>query len=114
MPSDLRAILKLEAPIIVEIGRLTMPLGEVLSFGPGSLIEIDKRPEDELEVLVNNKVIASGFAVKLGERFGVRIAFVGNVRERIRAMGARSSLDVDASDPDAEAEALADKMLDES
>ncbi|RMD66184.1 MAG: flagellar motor switch protein FliN [Planctomycetota bacterium] len=113
MMGDLQTILKIEAPIIVEIGRLKMSLGDVLALAPGSLIELDKRPEEELELLVNNKMIATGHAVKIGERFGLKIAFVGDVQERIKAMGEQSAEDAGAGggSGDDDAEALADKML---
>lgn len=111
--SNLEAILKLEAPIIVEIGRTRLPMGEVLSLGPGAIIELPKQADEELELLVNNKPIGSGIAVKVGENFGLKIAFIGEVSERLAALtsGAGSSEDSgESAVSDAEAEALADEM----
>ena len=53
MPSDLKAIMKLEVPLIVEIGRRRMTVAEVTALAPGAIIELPKPAEDELEVLVN-------------------------------------------------------------
>ena len=38
-------------------------------------------------LLVNNKPIGSGNAVKVGENFGIRINFIGDLKDRILAMG---------------------------
>ncbi len=88
MPRQLEAILKLEVPIIVLIGERQLPLSQLLALRPGSIIELPKSAEDELELLVNNKPIGTGIAVKLGENFGIKISYVGNLRQRIEALGA--------------------------
>ena len=90
MPAELKAILKLEVPVIVEIGKREMTVGEVLSLAPGAIIELPKPAEDELELLVNNKTIGTGVAVKVGENFGIKIAFIGPLAERIKALGAQA------------------------
>ena len=87
MATDLDLIRKLEVPIIVQLGRKTMSLAEVMAFIPGAIIELPKRAEDELELMVNNRSIGTGVAVKVGENFGLQIEFVGDVRTRIEAMG---------------------------
>lgn len=92
MPADLGAILKLEVPLIVHIGQRMMPVKDVLALGPGAIIELPKLADDQLEILVNNKPIGQGVAVKVGENFGVRVTFVGDMRQRIRAMGGMDSL----------------------
>lgn len=87
MASDLVAVLRLEVPVIVRVGGRQMSLSEVVSLMPGSIIELPKNAEDELELLVNNKQIGTGTAVKVGENFGLRINYIGDVRERIEALG---------------------------
>lgn len=64
-----------------------MPLGDILAIIPGAIIELPKAADEELDLLVNNKPIGSGTAVKVGENFGIRISYVGNVAERIAALG---------------------------
>ncbi len=87
MPSDLPAVLRLEVPVIVRLGERTLPLAEVTALAPGAIIELTKNAEDELDLLINNKQIGTGTAVKVGENFGIRITYIGDVRERIAAMG---------------------------
>jgi flagellar motor switch protein FliN/FliY len=87
MPADLRAIFKLQVPVIVQIGRRFMPVGEVASIVPGAIIELPKAADEELELMVNNKQIGRGTAVKVGENFGIRISSLGSLGERVRALG---------------------------
>lgn len=97
MPADLQSILQIEVPVIVQIGSRSMTVDEVMSLGPGAIIEMPKHADDPLDVLVNNKAVGQGTAVKVGENFGVRITGLGDVAERIKAMGDEST-DVDAMD----------------
>lgn len=87
MALNLDAILRLEVPIIVRLGERAMSLGDVVSLLPGAIIELPKNAEAELDLMVNNKVIGCGTAVKVGENFGIRISFLGDVKSRIEAMG---------------------------
>lgn len=87
MATELNTILKLRVPVIVQIGYRTLPVENVLALGPGSIIELEKSADEELELLVNNKVIGRGAAVKVGENFGLRINSIGTPTQRIEAMG---------------------------
>lgn len=87
MPADLASILNLEVPLIVVIAQRDMPVREVMNLAPGAILELPKGAHDDLEVMVNNMPIGAGQAVKVGENFGVRITYVGDLQERIEAMG---------------------------
>ena len=87
MSSEVESILKLTVPVIVQLGRRFLPLDAVLSLGPGTIVELAKHHEEELELLANNKPIGAGTAVKVGENFGLRINRVGGMRQRIEALG---------------------------
>jgi flagellar motor switch protein FliN len=77
MSSEVDAILRLEVPVIVRLGERTMTLGEVLALVPGSIIEIPKLADDELDLMINNERVGVGTAVKVGENFGLRLTAVG-------------------------------------
>lgn len=102
--------MKLEVPLIVEIGRRRMTVSEVTALAPGAIIELPKPAEDELEILVNNKTVGTGSAVKVGENFGVRIAFIGDLQQRILALGAQKPKEEPTTGDD-EAAALAEALL---
>jgi len=88
MPADIKAILQLEVPLIVQIAVRTMTVEEVTSLVPGAIIELPKPADDELELLVNNKPIGTGTAVKVGENYGLRVTYIGDLQDRIAAMAA--------------------------
>jgi flagellar motor switch protein FliN/FliY len=86
---ELHRILRLEVPVIVKLAERKLTLAEVMRLGAGAIIEFSKSSEEPLELLINNKTIGLGEAVKVGENFGLRINQIGDVREVIRSMGAR-------------------------
>lgn len=102
MPGDLNTILHLEVPVIVRLGERTMTVGEVLALVPGAIIELPKHADDELDLLINNKQIGTGTAVKVGENFGLKISYIGDLRQRVQAMGSDAAPPADAPDPEAE------------
>lgn len=87
MSSDLSTILRLEVPVIVRVGERTMTMSEVLGLVPGAIIELYKNSEAELDLLINNKQIGTGSAVKVVENFGIRINYIGDIKQRIAALG---------------------------
>lgn len=110
MPADLRSILSLEVPIIVLLGERHMTTAEVVALIPGAIIELTKKVDEELTLLVNNRPLATGTAVKVGENFGLRLSAVGPIKDRISAMGDNDASKTAAKD-DADMAALADAML---
>ncbi len=61
-------------------------LSEVMRLGTGAIIEFMKRSDEPLQLLINNKVIAVGETVKVGENFGLRISQVGELKQIIQSM----------------------------
>ena len=60
--------------VSVELGRITMPLGDVLNLSKGSVVELENLAGEQINVLVNGLNIAKGEVVVIGEHFGVRIS----------------------------------------
>ncbi|MEM6393816.1 MAG: FliM/FliN family flagellar motor switch protein [Planctomycetota bacterium] len=85
MATDLQTLLNLNVPLIVQIGRRTASVDDILSFGPGAIFELDKVSDEPLDVLVNNKHVGTGSAVKVGENFGIRFDEIGPPEERLNA-----------------------------
>ena len=67
----------------VEIGRTRMSIQELLSLGPGSVIELDKVAGEPLDILVNGRLVARGEAVVVNDKFGIRITDIVSPTERI-------------------------------
>ena len=87
--AELRRIMCLQVPVIVKLAERKLTLAEVMRLGPGAIIEFIKSSEEPLELLINNKSIGLGDAVKVGENFGLKINQIGDVKEVIRSLGGR-------------------------
>ncbi len=87
MPTDLTSLLRIEVPVVVQIASRLMPMTEVVNLSPGAIIELPKLADEELDILIGDKQIGSGRAVKVAENFGLRVSYVGDVRDRIIALG---------------------------
>jgi flagellar motor switch protein FliN/FliY len=85
--NELERILRMQVPVIVKLAERKLTLSEVMRLGPGAIIEFSKSNDEPLELLINNKTIGLGDAVKVGENFGLKINQIGDVKEVIRSMG---------------------------
>ena len=85
--TELERILKLEVPIIVRLAERRLNVHEVMRLGVGAIIEFSKSNEEPLELMVNNKVIGQGEAVKVAENFGLRITQIGDAKQIASALG---------------------------
>lgn len=85
-PPDTARLLKIRVPIIVELARRTMSIATARGLSPGSIIEFTKPVAEELDLLVNNRLIGRGVCVKVGENFGLRVNRVVDKSERIRSL----------------------------
>jgi flagellar motor switch protein FliN/FliY len=57
----------------VELGRALKEISEILEFGVGAVVVLDKLAGDPVEVFANGKLIARGEVVVIDENYGVRI-----------------------------------------
>lgn len=85
--APLERILRLEVPVIVRLAECKMTLSKVLGLAPGAIIEFEKPADASLDLMINNKCIGNGQAVKVGENFGLRVGEIGTMAERVEAMG---------------------------
>jgi len=79
--------LKLSVPVLVRLAHQSMSIGEIMRIGPGTILEFNRTVASELDLMINNCQIGQGIAVKVGERFGLRITSIGNIQERIDSLG---------------------------
>lgn len=67
-------VLDVPVRLSVEIGRRSMRIAELLRLGPGSVLELNKVSGEPLDIYVNDRLVARGDAVVVGERYGVRLS----------------------------------------
>lgn len=85
---SLDLIMDVSMRVTVELGRSTLTVEEVLSLGPGSIVELNKLAGEPVDVLVNEQLVARGEVVVVDENFGVRVTEIVSPRRRAQAMGA--------------------------
>jgi flagellar motor switch protein FliN/FliY len=80
-------LLDVKMPISIELGRTSMAISDLLTLGPGSVVELNKLAGEPVDLLVNNSVIAKGEVVVVDENFGVRITVLMSPEERLKSLG---------------------------
>jgi flagellar motor switch protein FliN/FliY len=86
-PSELERLLSLQVPLIVKLAELNISLQEIMRLSPGAIIEFPKSSDEPLELMINNKTVAIGQAVKVGENFGLKITQIGDTKQLIQSLG---------------------------
>lgn len=74
LPSYSRSLLKIKVPVTVTLASERQPLSRIIELGPGTIIQFEKSCEEQLELEVNGERVAVGEAVKVGDKFGIRIS----------------------------------------
>jgi flagellar motor switch protein FliN/FliY len=68
--------------LTVELGRTTKKISEILEYGPGTVIELDKLVGEPLNIYANGKYIAKGEVVVIDDNFGIRITDIDSSYEK--------------------------------
>lgn len=82
-PENIDLIMDVPLEVTVELGRTKKSISEILDFGPGKIIELNKLAGEPVDVLVNGKYVAKGEVVVIEESFGVRITEIINATKAI-------------------------------
>jgi flagellar motor switch protein FliN len=69
--ADLEHVFDVPVNVSAVLGRSRIDVGELLSIGPGRVIELDRRVGEAIDILVNNRLVARGEVVLVDERLGV-------------------------------------------
>lgn len=70
---DLDLLSDVDVEVSVEFGRVGIPVRQLLQLRRGSLVELARRPEQQVTVLANGKPIALGDIVVVDDQVGVHI-----------------------------------------
>ena len=68
--------------VSVELGRTKSTIREVMDLEAGSVVELDKIAGEQVEVFVNDKLVAKGEVIVIEDKFGVRITST-NIQKQI-------------------------------
>lgn len=70
-PIDLLAGIRVR--ITVEVGSTSMTLAELAALEPGSIIALDRKVGEPLDICANGSLVARGEIVSVDGRYGIRI-----------------------------------------
>jgi flagellar motor switch protein FliN len=93
-PNSLDLLQHVEIPVSISFGRTHMRLRDLLGLANGSVVQLDRELGDQVEVRVNNCVIARGEVVSVNGNYGVRILEMasGETASSPSGQGLRSAL----------------------
>lgn len=83
---NLDLLLDVEIPVSVEVGRTQMSLEDVLNLVPGSIVALDKKAEEPVDLRVNGKLVARGEVVLVDDSYGLRITQIIDAAGRIESL----------------------------
>jgi flagellar motor switch protein FliN len=70
--ADLEAVFDVPVQVSAVLGRSKMEVGELLKLGPGTVLELDRRVGEAIDIYVNNRLVARGEVVMVDDnRLGV-------------------------------------------
>ena len=83
---DLKLLLDMPLIMTFEVGRAKMSISNLLSLGQGSVLDLHRLVGEDLDILVNGKLIAQGEVVISNEKFCAKITNVIPPEERVKKM----------------------------
>ena len=69
--ADLEAVFDVPVQVSAVLGRSKMDVGELLKLGPGTVLELDRRVGEAIDIYVNNRLVARGEVVLVEDKLGV-------------------------------------------
>ena len=69
--ADLAPVFDVPVNISAVLGRSHLSVAQLLKLGPGSVLELDRKVGEAIDIYVNNRLVARGEVVVIDERLGV-------------------------------------------
>src|SRR3979411_779462 len=69
--ADLEAVFDVPVQVSAVLGRSKMDVGELLKLGPGTVLELDRRVGEAIDIYVNNRLVSRGDVVLVEDKLGV-------------------------------------------
>lgn len=84
---ELEFLFDVPLQVSVEVGRARILLKDLLQMGEGYVVELDKLAGEPLDLYVNARLIARGEAVRVGDKFGIKLTEVVSQTDRLEKLG---------------------------
>ena len=70
------ALAGVQMEITIEVGRASLPIGQLLQLQPGQIVELDREVGSPLDMFINGTLLARGEIVVVDDQFGFRVTSV--------------------------------------
>lgn len=80
---NLETLLDIPVQVKVELGHGKMMAEKILSIGPGSVVELGSDARMPVGIYANDRLIAKGVVVAIGEKFGVQVVEIVTPKGRL-------------------------------
>lgn len=69
--ADLEAVFDVPVKVSAVLGRAQMEVSQLLRVGKGTVIELDRKVGEAIDIYVNNRLVARGEVVLVEDRLGI-------------------------------------------
>ena len=69
--ADLESVFDVPVKVSAILGRARMGVGDLLKLGPGSVLELDRKVGEAIDIYVNDRLVARGEVVLVEDKLGV-------------------------------------------
>ena len=83
---NIELLLDIQLEATLRFGEREMLLGEILKLNPGSVVELNRRVNEPVELLVCGKVIAKGDVVVTDGNYGLRVTQIVSPADRMSSI----------------------------
>ena len=70
---DLGVVMDVDVQVTARLGSCQLPMKEIVSLSPGTVLQLKQHAKDPVGLYVNNKLIALGEVVVVEDRFGIKV-----------------------------------------
>ena len=78
LKNGIEMIQNIKISLSVSLGKANMSVGELLDLNENSILHLDRRTNDPVDIILDGKVIARGSIVAVDDDFGVKITEISN------------------------------------
>ncbi len=84
--TNLEMVFEIPVRLCAELGDTTISIKDLMSFGPGSVIELQRLAGEPANLMVNGVLVGKGDVVVVNENYGLRITELISAEERVRQL----------------------------
>ncbi len=85
--SNMDLLMNVKLEVAVVIGRAKQKIKDVLDFGQGTVVELDRQTGAPAEIIVNGQLLAYGDVIVVGDNFGIRVTEIVGAKELLDSLG---------------------------